>query len=185
MRPVRTLCIAASLLALSLCGCSAQGFSVLSPAAPTRTPAPAVTSTVPPPSVSQNGFDSFAGNCADAANEDVALMNYANTQNYNFDMQLQIKPTLGCDADTDSSTYKTFIRQVADANLTMNALDTAWIYGYVSTRDLFLQSMFTNLQKHYPSLSTAVITITYNGQTRATLAFTGHGAPTINDLYAQ
>lgn len=185
MRPVRSLGIAASLLALSLCGCSAHSFSVLPLAAPTNTPPAVVTATVPPPSVSQNGFDSFAGNCADAANEDVALIDYAATQNYNFDMQLQIKPTLGCDADPASSTYRTFIRQVTDANLTMNALDTAWIYGYVSTRDLFLQSMFTTLQKHYPSLGNVVITITYNGQTRATLAFTGHGAPTVNDLYAQ
>jgi hypothetical protein len=146
-------------------------------------PKPSPTAQLP--SVSSNGFDAYAGNCPDAASEDAALITYAQSQNYNFDMQLQIKPTGGCDAELHSATYRSFIRQVTKANLSMNEIDSAWVYGYTTTRDLFLQSVFTKLQAHYPSLSDVTITVTYSGQTRATLAFTGHGAPTIQDLYAQ
>jgi hypothetical protein len=156
---------------------------------PTAVPQVTVTvvasPTAPAPNVSSSGYDAFAGNCPDAANEDAELITYAQSQNYNFDMQLAIKPKIGCAADIESSTYKTFIRQVTKATLTLNALDTNWIYGYVSTRDLFLQSVFTRLQQHYPSLSDATITVTYNGQTRAMLTYTGHGAPAIQDLYGQ
>lgn len=184
MMVVRTLRMLVPLLALSLSGCSTSSLSLLTPAEPTHTPVPVLAATAVAPRVSSSGFDSFAGNCPDAATEDTTLIAYANSQNYNFDMQLQIKPTQNCDADQGSSAYKTFIRQVTDVTLTMNALDTAWTSGYVSTRDLFLQSVFTKLQAHYPSVASVTITITYNGQTRATLTFTGHGAPVINDLYS-
>ena len=184
MIAVRTLRVLVPLLALSLCGCSANSLSILTPTKSTVTPSPASTVLLQPPRVASTGFDSWAGNCPDAADEDTSLISYANSQNYNFDMQLVIKPTTGCDADTDSSAYKVFIRQVTNVTLTMNALDTAWIYGYVNTRDLFLQSMFTKLQAHYPSLANASITIAYNGQTRATLTFNGQGAPVVNDQYA-
>jgi hypothetical protein len=164
-------------------GINLNGF--LPTAVPKSTATPASNAGAEAPVVSKNGFDTLAGNCPDSANEDAALITYAQSQNYNFDMQLFIKPTIGCDADSHSATYKTFIRQVAKADLTLNALDTNWIYGYVSTRDLFLQSIFTKLQGHYPSMSDVTITVTYNGQTRATLSYTGHGAPQIQDLYAQ
>jgi hypothetical protein len=185
MRAVRKLYALLPLLALSLSGCSTNSLSVLNPPTKKHAVAAAPTATVPAPSVASNGFDSFAGNCPDAANEDARLIGYATGQNYNFDMQLHVKPTIGCDADPSSAAYKSFIRQATKADLTMVALDTQWVYGYVSTRDLFLQSVFTQMQTHYPSLSDVTITVTYNGQTRATLAFTGHGAPVIQDLYAQ
>ena len=153
-------------------------------AVPTRPATANARPTAQLPSIASSGFDSFAGNCPDAADEDAELITYAQSQNYNFDMQLTIKPTSGCDADSQSPTYQSFIRQVTKTALTMNAIDTAWIYGYVSTRDLFLQSMFSKLQAHYPSLSDVTITVLYNGQTRAILSYTGHGAPTIQDLYS-
>jgi hypothetical protein len=185
MSPRRMLWMLVPLLALSLSGCSSVNTSLQSllSIAPTPTPTPAPTATVSPPSVSSTGFDTLAANCPDAADEVFALIAYANSQNYNFDMHLQVSPILGCFADAGSAAYRTFIRQVTVANLTMYALDTSWIYGYVSTRDLFLRSVFTKLQSHYPSLTNAQITIEYNGQVRATLTFNGHGAPTINDIY--
>lgn len=188
---MRKLILLLPLLALSLSGCSTKSLNGLNlnalmpTAVPKGTATPAISPTAQAPSVASTGFDAYAGNCPDAANEDAALITYAQSQNYNFDMQLAIKPTIGCSADPHSATYRTFIRQVANAELTMNALDTNWIYGYVSTRDLFLQSIFTKLQAHYPSLSDTTITVTYNGQTRATLSYAGHGAPQIQDLYAQ
>lgn len=191
MSGVRRLILLLPLLALSLSGCSSKSFNginlnaFLPTAVPKRTATPVGSPTAAAPLVSKNGYDAFAGNCPDAANEDAALITYVQSQNYNFDMQLLIKPTVGCDADPQSATYKTFIRQVSKADLTLNAIDTNWIYGYVSTRDLFLQSIFTKLQAHYPSVSDVTITVTYDGQTRAILSYTGHGAPQIQDLYAQ
>jgi hypothetical protein len=155
---------------------------------PTKTPARVHTVapvvTVSAPSIAATGFDSFAGNCPDAADEDVALINYAGSQNYNFDMQLQIHPTQGCDADRKSPAYKSFIKQVTQANLLLNALDTAWTYGYVGTRDTFLTNVLSQLQTHYPSLSNATITVTFGGTTRATVTYTGHGAPVVNDVFS-
>ena len=184
MSPRRVLCVLVPLLALSLSGCSSNTLQSLLSITPTPTATPAPTATVPPPIVSSTGFDTLAANCPDAATEVFALIAYANSQNYNFDMHLQVSPTLGCFADPGSAAYMSFIRQVTVANLTMYALDTSWIYGYVSTRDLFLRSIFTRLQSHYPSLTNAQITIEYNGQVRATLTFNGHGAPAISDLYS-
>jgi hypothetical protein len=172
-------------------GCSSKSFNGINLGAFMPTPVPKQRATPTPnpqsqaPSVAGSGYDAFAGNCPDAANEDANLITYAQSQNYNFDMQLAIKPTIGCNADSRSAAYKTFIRQVSKAELTLNALDTNWIYGNVSTRDLFLQSIFTKLQQHYPSLSDVTITVSYNAQPRATLSYTGHGAPQIQDLYAQ
>jgi len=182
----RKLYLTLPLLALLVSGCTAKNINPFSPSVATKhTVKPAPAATVAPPNIAINGFDTFAGNCPDAANEDAALVSYASSQNYNFDMQLQIKPTQGCDADPKSSTYKTFRRQVSQATLTLNALDTAWVYGYVSTRDTFLTNVFSQLQAQYPSLSTATISVTYGDVTRATLTYSGHGAPAVNDLYAQ
>ncbi len=172
------------LLALSLSGCSTQSISLLNPPAATVVK-PTAVSTLQPPQVLSTGYDQFAGNCPDAVSEDTDLIAYANSQNYNFDMELQIKPTLGCDADPKSPTYTNFLRQVGEANLTMNALDTAWVYGYVYTRDTFLTSVFAHLQEHYPSLAKVTVTVLYGGNTRAILTYNGHGQPQLQDLYAQ
>ncbi|HWE61609.1 MAG TPA: hypothetical protein VHB98_07855, partial [Chloroflexota bacterium] len=146
---MRRLVVLLPLLALSLSGCSTKSFNGLNIASFIPTPAPKHMHVPKPsptaqlPSVSSNGFDAYAGNCPDAASEDAALITYAQSQNYNFDMQLQIKPTGGCDAELHSATYRSFIRQVTKANLSMNEIDSAWVYGYTTTRDLFLQSVFT------------------------------------------
>jgi hypothetical protein len=130
------------------------------------------------------GYDQFAGNCPDAAVEDTALIAYANSQNYNFDMSLTISPTGGCGSDLKSVAYANFIRQVGQATLILNALDTAWVYGYVATRDTFLTNLFAQLQTRYPSLANVTITVLYGGATRATLTYNGHGQPVVQDLYS-
>jgi hypothetical protein len=188
MRDVRSFPLLLFLPALLLSGCSVKNINLFS--TPKATKTPTTVSNLPPvatisaPSIAAAGFDSYAGNCPDAADEDVTLINYAKSENYNFDMQLQIHPTQGCDADHKSSTYKSFIKQVTQANLLLNALDTAWTYGYVSTRDTFLTNVLSQLQAHYPSLSNATITVNFGGTTRATVTYTGHGAPVVNDLYS-
>lgn len=179
-----TMILPAALLIVSLSACSANNLSLLNPQ-PKKHVKLVPTPTVLAPSIASTGFDSFAGNCPDAASEDAALIGYAASQNYTFDMQLQVRPTANCDADTVSAAYRSFIRQATSARLTMNEVDSAWAYGYVSTRDLFLQSMFTQLQAHYPSLSDVTITVNYAGQPRATLTYNGQGKPVIQDLYAQ
>ena len=149
------------------------------------TPAPAPTVAAGPtvvPQMLSTGFDQLAGNCPDAANEDIDLITYAQTQNYNFDMSLHISPTIGCDADAGSTTYKTFVAQVGKATLTLNALDTQWVYGYAPTREAFIQSVYARLQAHYPSLTNVLITVAYGGQPRATLTYSGQGQPVYQDL---
>ena len=172
-------------VACSLSGCSVKGLNLLdSPA--TRTPAirASLTATVAAPRVLNSGYDSFAGNCPDAADEDAALIGYANSQNYNFDMQLRINPTEGCAADTKSATFKGFIRQVSQAQLTLNALDTAWVYNTaLATRDTFLTAILQQLQAHYPSLSDVTIVVNYGGQPQARVTYNGHGAPVVTDPY--
>ena len=138
----------------------------------------------PPPLVSNLGYDQLAGNCPDAATEDTNLIAYANAQNYNFDMSLTISPTTGCGADLKSVAYANFIHQVGQATLILNALDTAWVYGYVATRDTFLTNLFAQLQTRYPSLANVTITVIYGGTTRATLTYNGHGQPLVQDLYS-
>lgn len=172
------------LIPLLLGGCSAQTISVLTNTTIATVARPtAVPTAIPPPLVASTGFDQFAGNCPDAAVEDTNLIAFAASQNYNFDMSLTISPTAGCDADPKSPTYASFIRQVGKANLILNALDTAWVYGYVSTRDTFLTNLFAQLQTHYPSLADVTITVVYGGNTRATLTYNGHGQPQLQDLY--
>ena len=173
------------LLAFTLSGCSTTTLNVFNSTVKKAAIAKAVpTATVQAPSVAPGGFDSFAGNCPDAAAADATLITYASGQNYSFDMQLKINPIQNCDAEPKSEAYKSFIHQATKATLLLNSLDGNWVGGLVSTRDQFLVSMLTQLQLHYPSLSDATITLTYGGQTRATITWTGHGTPQVNDLYS-
>jgi hypothetical protein len=174
-----------ALIPLLLAGCSSKTISVFTntTVATIARPTP-VPTAVPPPRVSGMGYDQFAGNCPDAAVEDTALIAYANSQNYNFDMSLTISPTGGCGSDLKSVAYANFIRQVGQATLILNALDTAWVYGYVATRDTFLTNLFAQLQTRYPSLANVTITVLYGGATRATLTYNGHGQPVVQDLYS-
>jgi len=182
---VRKLLPLLALIPLLLAGCSSKTISAFTntTVATVARPTP-VSTAVPPPLVLSMGYDQFAGNCPDAAVEDTTLIAYANSQNYNFDMSLTISPTGGCGADLKSAAYANFIRQVGQATLILNALDTAWVYGYVATRDTFLTNLFAQLQAHYPSLANVTITVLYGGATRATLTYTGHGQPTVQDLYS-
>jgi hypothetical protein len=164
-----------------LSGCNVTGLSIVDQ--PTATPAPTATvAPTPVPQILSTGFDQWAGNCPDAADEDIALIGYAQSQNYNFDMQLRIAPTAGCDAALNTPAYHSFVTQVGQATLTLNALDTAWVYGYAPTREAFVQSVYAKLQAHYPSLTKVSITVAYGGRTRATLTYSGQGQPVYQDF---
>ncbi|MDB5057380.1 MAG: hypothetical protein JWO59_852 [Chloroflexi bacterium] len=167
------------LVMLTLSGCKSN-LSLISTAVKTPV-ATATAESTPIPQVLSSGYDQFAGNCFDAANEDLALIDYATSQNYKFDMQLTISPTTGCSADVNTGANRTFLSQVGQATLVMNALDTAWVYGYAPTREAFIQSTFAKLQAHYPSVSKVTITVMYGGRVRATLSYTGHGQPVWQD----
>jgi hypothetical protein len=181
----KLLAILPLLIPFALSGCSSSSLtSLLAAPSPTAVPPPSPTAVAQAPQVVSTGYDQYAGNCPDAANEDAELISYAQSQNYNFDMQLKIDPTAGCDADPTSAAYTTFRRQVGNATLSMNALDTSWVYGYVAARDTFLSSVFSQLQQHYPSLTNVTITVNYGGQLRATLTYNGQGQPVLNDLFA-
>jgi hypothetical protein len=167
------------LMMLTLSGCKSN-LALITP--PDKTPvATATAESTPVPLVLSTGFDRFAGNCLDAANEDLALINYATSQNYTFDMQITITPTTGCGADVNTAAYRTFVNQVGQATLVMNALDTAWVYGYAPTREAFIDSVFAKLQAHYRSVSRVTVTVMYGGRVRATLSYTGHGQPVWQD----
>lgn len=185
MSTVRKLCVLLPMLSLALSGCSSTGISLLKAPALAPTATPAAAPTLPPPSIAGTGYDAFAGNCPDAASEDAALIGYANSQNYNVDMQLTVKPTEGCSSEPKTGVYKTFIRQAATASLTMNDIGGQLVAEYESTRDTFLSSMLSQLQSHYPNLSSVTIVVTYGGQTRTTLSWNGHGVPSIVDGSAQ
>jgi hypothetical protein len=132
LRRARLKALVLPLMILSLSGCKSTNIPLLT--APASTPI--VTATSEPtqvPRIVETGYDRFAGNCVDAANEDVDLIDYAQSQNYNFDMQLQIAPTSGCGANKSSPAYRTFVTQVGQVTLNMNALDTQWVYGYAPT----------------------------------------------------
>jgi hypothetical protein len=180
MSTVRKLIVLLPVLALALGGCSSRSISLLKAPilAPTATPEALATQA---PSIAGTGYDAFAGNCVDAANEDAALISYANSQNYNADMQLTVNPTVGCAAAPTTGVYKTFIRQVATAHLTMNDIGGQLVAEYESTRDTFLSSLLSELQKHYPNLSNVTILVTYGGQARTTLSWNGRGVPSIVD----
>lgn len=181
MSTVRKLFVLLPVLAMALSGCSTKSISLLKApvAAPTAT-AEALP-TLPPPSIAGTGYDAFAGNCPDVASEDAALISYANTQNYNVDMQLNVKPTGGCAAEHKSGVYKMFIRQAATATMTLNDLGGQLVAEYESTRDTFLSSLLSQLQQHYPNLSNVTISVIYGGQIRTTLTWNGHGVPSIVD----
>jgi hypothetical protein len=182
---VRKLLPLLGFIPLLLSGCSSETISVFTNTSVATVARPtAVPTAVPPPLVASTGYDQFAGNCPDAAVEDTNLISFAAAQNYNFDMSLTISPTSGCGADPKSPAYTTFVRQVGQATLTLNALDTAWVYGYVATRDTFLTNLFAQLQTHYPSLANVTITVLYGGNTRATLTYNGHGQPLLQVLYS-
>lgn len=169
-----------------LSGCSTKSIPLLTGNTPPKTPtvgvAPAPTA---PPLVLSTGFDHFAGNCPDAATEDTALIVYASSQNYSLDMQLQVTPTQGCDADAKAAAYRTFIRQAGQAKLTVNDLNGQLAYGYVATRETFVSNLFAQLQGHYPSLSRVTITVIRGGRAFTVLSYDGHGQPQMSELYGQ
>ncbi len=167
----------------SLSGCSSSSISLI--------PAPIGTSVVTPtpeptqpPQVVSTGFDKFAGNCLDAANADMDLISYAQSQNYNFDMQLQVAPTTGCSADLGTAAYHTFVTQVGQVTLNMNELDSQWVYGYAPTRQAFIDSVFSKILARYPSASKVTINVTYAGRVRAILTYDGRGQPAYQDFGA-
>jgi hypothetical protein len=182
VRATRGLALAAALtLVGGLSGCSSSSISLIAPAIATPKVTPTPEST-PVPRILAMGYDHFAGNCPDAANESIALISYAQSQNYNFDMQLEIAPTGGCGSELKTGAYHTFVTQVGQATLNMNALDTQWVYGYAPTREAFIDSVFAKLQVQYPSLSKVQVNVLYGGQIRATLTYTGHGQPVYQSL---
>ena len=186
MTAVRRLLALLPLLALSLSACSTKNIPLLTadatPAKPAAKPTLVATAL---PLVLSTGFDQFAGNCPDAAIEDTDLITYATSQNYNLDMQLQVTPTLGCDADPKSAAYKTFIRQAGQAKLTVNDLNGQLAFGYVATRETFTTNLFAQLQVHYPSLAKVTITVIRGGHTFTVLTYDGHGQPQMSELYGQ
>ena len=188
METVRKLVPILPLLALVLSGCSTKHLQIplLSDTpTPVTTHARPTAATMAPPQVLANGYDHFAGNCIDAANEDIALIGFAASQNYNLDMQLRIKPITGCDADPKSAAFKSFIRQVGEADLLVSDLDGQLVFGYTATRETFISNLFAQLQAHYPSLGKATITTTRGGRLYTVLTYTGHGQPVMTEDYGQ
>ena len=178
---VAVLCLPVILFGLG--GCSSSSIALISPPVST----PVVTATPEPtelPQMVSTGFDKYAGNCLDAANVDMDLISYAQSQNYNFDMQLQVAPTTECSADPGTAAYHTFVTQVGQITLNMNEIDSQWAYGYAPTREAFIDSVFAKIQAHYPSASKVTINVTYAGQVRAILTYNGHGQPVYQDFGA-
>jgi hypothetical protein len=168
---------------LALGGCSSSTISLIAPPAST----PVVTATLAPteqPQIVSTGFDKYAGNCLDAANADMDLISYAQSQNYSFDMQLQVAPTADCGADAGTAAYRTFVTQVGQVTLNMNEIDSQWVWGYAPTREAFIDSVFAKIQARYPSASKVTINVTYAGQVRAILTYNGRGQPTYQDFGA-
>ena len=149
-RIIAALCLPIVLLALA--GCSSSTMSLITPPAVTPVVSPTSAPTEQPQIVS-TGFDKFAGNCLDAANADMDLITYAQSQNYNFDMQLQVLPTTTVSAAPGTAAYHTFVTQVGQIVLNMNEIDSQWVWGYAPTREAFIDSVFARIQARYPSAS--------------------------------
>ena len=178
---IAAICLPIMVLAVG--GCSTSTISLIAPPAST----PVVTPTLAPteqPQIVSTGFDKYAGNCQDAANADMDLISYALSQNYNFDMQLQVQPTTDCNADPGTAAYHTFVTQVGQVSLNMNEIDSQWVWGYAPTREAFIDSVFAKIQARYPSAAKVTINVTYAGQVRAILTYTGRGQPSYQDFGA-
>lgn len=144
-------------LALLLSGCSVTAL-IKNPTlvGPTPTPVPTALPTAPPPAASgADGYDSGAGNCPDAANEAITLINQAAAGDFGggsaftMDMNLALQPNgSGC---ADPPSLITHYRQevVSSAMLTVWPLDSTWLGAGPSIREQWLVDVLNALNHLY------------------------------------
>lgn len=134
----------------------------------TPTPIPTAAPTDAPINVSNaRGFDTRAGNCADAANQAIALSQKAAAGqfggvSFNMDMHLDLEPSTGAAGQgcaASGQTLQTYQEYVNTAQLQVWALDNGWYNAAQTTRQQWLSDVLAYLLRLYGH---ANITITVN-----------------------
>lgn len=167
----RALLLLAALLActLLLSACSPASLipsSDLAVPTPTATPSPAPAAS-PATGVSPSAYDSAAGNCVDAANNAISLINASATGAYgssyfNLDMRLTLDPHTGAACASGGAKLKSYRQSVGVAELSVYPLDGQWYYAGTVTRSAWLTDVLNRLRSLYPSADITV-KVTYNG----------------------
>jgi hypothetical protein len=157
-------------LALLLSGCSLRS-AMPSATLVTSTPTPLPTLPPAPPPVdasSTSAFDNAAGNCVDAANQAISLIaeaaagRFAST-GFNVDMHLALEPhgpTSGCAVPPVHIT--SYRQYVSSAQLTVWALDSAWVNAGSAVKQLWLADVLNALLALYPR-AVINVQVLYNG----------------------
>jgi len=178
------------LLSMALAGCSiSASMPSTTLVASTPTPAPTALPTAAPANpANATGFDTHAGNCLDAANEAIVLVQ--KTANGDFagnafttDMRLDLEPH---DAHTQcaatSQALHNYQQYVNAAQLQVWALDNNWSYASQTTRQNWLQGVLHYLLGIYPRADIGVKVYTTNGALCGTASVGAGqgGTPSIN-----
>lgn len=157
-------------LALSASACSLKSAlpsTTLLSATPTPLPTPQPTQ----PPVDQSSIDSFdnnAGNCVDAANQAISLIQQAAAGHFgnsffNMDMSLELEPhdpNSGCADSAHIAHYRQDV--VYKAALTVWPLDYVWSNAGPTIRQQWLADVLNTLVKLYPRANSS-IQVMYNG----------------------
>ena len=178
------------LLSMALGGCSISATmpsTTLVAATPTPAPTPLPTAAPANPA-SATGFDTHAGNCLDAANQAIVLVQ--KTANGDFagnafttDMRLDLEPHdahTGCAAAGQA--LHNYQQYVNGAQLQVWTLDNNWSYASQTTRQNWLQGVLHYLLGIYPRADIGVKVYTTNGGLCGTAAVGAGqgGSPSIN-----
>lgn len=159
-------------LALLLSGCSVTAL-VKNPTlvGPTPTPRPTALPTAPPLNPSSvTGFDTGAGNCLDAANEAITLINqtaagtYGGGSSFTMDMKLTLEPGGPGSGCADPPSRIAHYRQdvVSAATLTVWPLDSTWLGAGPTIRDQWLVDVLNTLYHLYSRATISINVVSTN-----------------------
>ena len=141
------------LLPLILSGCSLAGvdlsFSTKTPAKATgmatAVPTQSAAEAVPTPA-----YDLQAGNCPDASNQAIALIELARGKGFNLDMQLRLSPrTVSC--GQEGAALANYRARVADVELRVYVIDGTWAGFYAASRVSLVATLVDHLHALYPA----------------------------------
>ena len=152
------------LLPVLLSGCSLAGvdLSFQTKHAP-RASGTATLPALPTPGTAPTpAFDLQAGNCPDAAAQDVALITYARSKGYGLDMRLRLSPVTVLCGETGPA-LESYRARVADAELHAYVIDGSWAGFYPAARVSLAATLVDRLHALYPA---AIVKVhVYEGDT--------------------
>lgn len=173
-------------LALSLSGCSVTSLLARPTlVGPTPTPVPTALPTAAPLNpAGVTGFDTGAGNCADAANEAIALISqsaagdFGGGSAFTMDMRLELTPGgsgSGCaDPPARLSHYRQYV--VSTARLTVWPMDSVWLGAGPTIREQWLVDVLNALNHLYTHAQITISVISTNSGNACGSASLGAGS---------